>query len=355
MAAETIPTTPPTAATPAARRRLGRGLGSLISSAIKVDISPPQVQRPAAVTSIAPPHSAPAATPKAAPASHSGTDSDELADGIRMLALDEIQPNPRQPRQHFDEEALRALAKSIKTSGLMQPIVVRPARAGGAPGSGGYQLIAGERRWRAAQIAGLSRIPAVVRTIDDRVAAELSLVENLQREDLNPMERAEAFRRLIDEFGLTHSDVAERVGLDRTSVTNHLRLNELDEFTKDAVRAARLSLGHAKALLAITNIEARGGMAARAVREEWSVRELERQVKQTQPARDGAPGPHDAKSKGVGTTPHMADLQKRLAAHLGTKVQLRAGRTKGSGTLIIEFYTLDQFEGLMRRMQFETD
>jgi len=329
------------------RRKLGRGLGSLISAPVRVDL-PGQPERstdrPAAFdrTSISAP------MVKSPSSAELVNEPSEM--GICLLALDEIRPNPRQPRQHFDEDALNSLANSIKSSGLMQPIVVRPRPgAAGAGGLAGFELIAGERRWRAAQIAGLLRIPAVVRQIDDKSAAELSLVENLQREDLNPLERAEAFRRLIEEFGLTHQEVAERIGLDRTSVTNHLRLNELDEFTKDAVRAGRLSLGHAKALLVITNVEARSELAGLALRQGWSVRELERRTKQEQSsgqaARIGKPVP--------AALPHLSDLQKQLCQHLGTKVHLRPGRTKGSGKLIIEFYTLDQFEGLMRRMQFD--
>lgn len=316
---------------PPSHRKLGRGLSSLISAPVRVD-TPPHLTAPTV--------GAAAATPAAT--AESGFD-------IRHLPVAQIVPNPRQPRQHFDEQSLKALADSITVSGLMQPIVVRQRR----DGRGEFEIIAGERRWRAAQVAGLQKIPAMVRDVDDRLGAELSLIENLQREDLNPLERAEAFRRLIDEFGLTHQELAERVGLDRSSVTNHLRLLELDEFTRTAVRDGGLSLGHAKALLALTNNRLRSALAKEAVKRAWSVRELERRVKarqQTDITTEHAP-PVGLKSPAAANT---VDLERRLSEHLGTKVHLYRGRNKGSGRLVIEFYNLDQFEGLMRQMQFET-
>jgi ParB family chromosome partitioning protein len=271
---------------------------------------------------------------------------------MQLLSLKDVHANPRQPRQDFDQDSLKSLADSIAKSGMMQPIVVRPDQ------KGGYQIIAGERRWRASQLLGLERIHAVIRYVDDRTAAQFSLVENLQREDLNPMERAEAFQRLIDEFGLMHQEIAESVGLDRSSVTNHLRLNELDDFSKDAVRADRLTLGHAKALLALANNERRRALATQAVQQAWSVRELERRAKLVADGIGNGGGAKDsdgAPAKPITMHPHMADLQKRLGEHLGTKVHIRPGRTKGSGKLIIDFFNLDQFEGLMNRLQFESD
>jgi len=329
------------------RRKLGRGLGSLISAPVRIDVrehGPTHAVSAPAAAAIQPAGAVPATAP---------AERDRLDDRVvQMLPLGEIHPSPRQPRQLFDESALQALASSILTSGVMQPIIVR-STAGTRGSPGPYELVAGERRWRAAQIAGLERIPAIVRTLDDRTAAEFSLIENLQREDLNPMERAEAFQRLIDEFGLTHNQVAQRVGLDRSSVTNHLRLNELDAETKAAVRGGGLSLGHAKALLALTNPQARSAIAAQALRQEWSVRELERRVKHLI---EGAPAPQ-AKSTNVPTraSANMLDLERRLSEHLGTKVQLHTGRVKGSGKIVIEFYSIDQFEGLLRRIDFDPD
>lgn len=344
-----------TSAARSVRRKLGRGLGSLLSSPVKIEI--PTAPKSAAQQPIPPGHAVMIAEP--APS----TILPELkAAGIHMLALDAIVPNPRQPRQAFDEQTLAALANSIRVSGVMQPIIVRPRRgpadavganSAHAASGGGFELIAGERRWRAAQRAGLHSIPAIVRELDDKTAAEFSLVENLQREDLNPVERAEAFQRLIDDFGLTHHEIAMQVGLDRSSVSNHLRINELDGATKDGLRSGALTLGHAKALLACASVERRAALAAEAVRRALSVRELERRVKE-----QGGEGAAIKAIPAAATTkraPHLNDLQRKLSEHLGTKVQVRAGRTKGAGKLVIDFYSIDQFEDLMRRLQFESD
>lgn len=334
-----VTATPPSST----RRRLGKGLGSLISAPVRIDLPPvPEMQSPA-VDPMRPD------SDFKTPADAAATDGN----GLLIASVDEVQPDPKQPRQHFDEESLRRLAASISASGLMQPIVVRPAPS---PGAGGakYQIVAGERRWRAAQLAGLKRIPAIVRAVDDRTAAELSLVENLQREDLNPIERADAFRRLIDEFGLSHQDIAGQVGLDRTSVTNHLRLLELDEPTRLLVREGALSMGHAKALLSITNLSRRSALAGHAVKRGWSVRELEQRAKGE--AYSMTRGEDDTPAKPVNrAVANAIDLGRRLSEHLGTKVQVQPGRTKGSGRLIIDFYSLDQFEGLLHRLQYKGD
>lgn len=322
------------AATAGTRRRLGRGLESLISSPVKIDLP---VQPPSADTGSQPPQP----VQEQATTAHTEASQKPL---VQMVALESVQPNARQPRRAFDEESLRNLAQSIESAGLMQPIVVRPRR------EGGFQIVAGERRWRAAHMIGLREIPAVVRDIDDRTATQWSLVENLQREDLNPLERAEAFRRLIDEFGLTHQEVAQRVGLDRSSVTNHLRLMELDEFTQDALRRGRIGMGHGRALLAITNLEGRQRLARQAVARGLSVRELERRIRRRQRAAS-APAPGGS----VPQKAHLQDLQRRLGEHLGTKVLIQSGRKKGSGRLIISFYSLDEFEGLLRRIGFQYD
>ena len=327
-------------ATKSPRRRLGRGLGSMISSPVQINLHASEIPERSKLL-----RSSPATDEHLSDSSGPGAISAGAEDGIRMLALSDVHPNPRQPRQDFDEDSLKALASSIAKSGMMQPILVRPER------KGGYQIIAGERRWRACQTLGLPRIHAVIRDVDDRMAAQFSLVENLQREDLNPIERAEAFQRLVDEHGLMHQDIAESIGWDRSSVTNHLRLNELDEFCKGAVRGGQMSMGHAKVLLAIPNIERRRELAGQAVKQAWSVRELEQRVKA---AGEGRPIVAPSAASTI-IHPHMNDLQKRLGEHLGTKVHIRPGRTKGSGQLIIEFYNLDQFEGLMTRLQFNND
>jgi ParB family transcriptional regulator, chromosome partitioning protein len=343
------------------RRKLGRGLGSLISSPVQVEVPPQPVPRTTEVSKAA--AIASPVVPSNVKSQVAILNSPEAVDAvnqIQLIPITLIKPNPKQPRQHFDASALEALASSIRTSGLMQPIVVRPA----AGLDSAYQLIAGERRWRAAQLVGLATIPALVRDVDDRTAAEFSLVENLQREDLNPIERAEAFARLINEFHFTHQEIAQRVGLDRTSITNHLRLNELDADTKIAMQQGALSMGQAKALLAITNNEKRVRLAGLAVREGWSVRETERQARMAieagndvtrMPSAGLGPGGSGGGAAGGGLAPHMADLQKRLGAHLGTRVRVQPGRNKGSGKLIIDFYSLDQFEGLLHRLGFAGD
>ena len=315
------------------RRRLGRGLDSLMSTPVQIETKPQ-----------------PASDQRSSPATETGmrigpaqptASAPEKTGGIRMIPTDEIHPNPNQPRKHFDEASLRSLAASIRSAGLMQPIVVRPNLAGG------FQLVVGERRWRAAQLIGLSPLPAIVRELDDQTATTWALIENVQREDLNPIERAEAFRQLIDEHGLTHQELADRVGVNRSSVTNFLRLLELDEASRAAVRDERLTVGHAKALLALTNLVQRRRLAEAAIRQAWSVRELERRVGQlsNRPAvtRVGRHGAMDA---------HVQDLQRQLGAHLGTKVTIQSGKKKGTGRLIIDFYGLDQFDGLMQRLGF---
>jgi ParB family chromosome partitioning protein len=321
---------------PGGRRRLGRGLDSLISAPVRVEVQAPG-HAPGEVhgeVTGKPPQ--PASDQPIAHPARGGQPA-----GLRMIPIGQVQPNPRQPRRAFDEESLRGLAQSIESAGLMQPIVIRPRPAGG------FEIVAGERRWRAAQMLGLPEIPAVVRDVDDPTAAQWSLVENLQREDLNPLERAEAFQRLIDEFGLLHQEVADQVGLQRSSVTNHLRLLELDESTQEALRSGRIGMGHGRALLAIDNINERKRLAQRAATRGWSVRELERRIRRRQrdasSSRPSTPTPQKA---------HLEDLQRRLGEHLGTKVRIESGRKKGEGRLIITFYSLDEFEGLLRRVGF---
>lgn len=331
---------------PTGRRRLGRGLGSLITAPVRIDV--PE-RSTGAETAVEPMVSA--ATRELKPVEHDA----EPAGHVRMLAVADIRPNPSQPRQHFDAQSLKTLAESIRTAGLMQPVVVRPAGKGAGAG---FELIAGERRWRASQLIGLERIPAVVREVDDRQAAEWSLIENIQREDLNPIERAHAFRRLIDDFSLTQQEVAERIGIDRSNVANHLRLLELDDTTRELVVRGLLSLGQARALLAITNLQLRQAMAAKTVREGWTVRTVEQRVKL---ALGGGEPAGDTKSQTkagqglTGRSAHLQDLEKRLGEHLGTKVEIQAGRSKGAGKLVITFFDNKQFEGLLDRMRFSMD
>ena len=302
--------------TPPNRRRLGRGLTSLMSTPVPIESAPHE--------------SAPT------PAASDGPGVGEL----RHVDIDQIRADPRQPRERFDEAALDALAASIRTAGLMQPIVLRPRSAGG------FQIVVGERRWRAAQKVGLATVPAVIREIDDQTAAEWALIENIQREDLNPMERAGAFRRLTEEFEMTHQEVAERVGLNRSTVTNFIRLLELDDLTRDAVGRGRLGQGHARRLLGVTNLQVRRHLAELAIREDWSVRVLEKRIGTltTAPTRP---------VKSAAAPAHRLDIERQLSDHLGTRVRVHPGKKKGTGRLSIEFYTLDQFDGLMERLGFK--
>ncbi len=319
------------------RRRLGRGLDSLMSTPVQIETKPQPAsdQRSSPATAEAVLRTGQAQPTGPAP---------KKTGGIRMIPTDEIHPNPSQPRRHFDEASLRSLAASIHSAGLMQPIVVRPSLAGG------FQLVVGERRWRAAQLIGLSPLPAIVQELDDQTATTWALIENVQREDLNPIERAEAFRQLIDEHGLTHQELADRVGVNRSSVTNFLRLLELDEASRAAVRDERLTVGHAKVLLAVTNIVQRRRLAEATIRQVWSVRELERRVGQlSNRAAVSRAGQHAAMD------PHLQDLQRQLGTHLGTKVTIQGGKKKGTGRLIIDFYGLDQFDGLMQRLGFVSE
>ena len=263
--------------------------------------------------------------------------------GINQIRLDQIRPGGHQPRTRFDEDALESLAASIRSVGVIQPIMVRPA------GDGTFEIIAGERRWRASKLAGLQEIPVILSDADEQMAAETALIENLQREDLNPIERGEAIRRLIERFGLTQTQVAERVGLDRSSVSNLLRLGDLEEPIRDLLASGELSLGHGKALLSIPAGPARLRLAQQARKEGWSVRRLETESKASNNNSGAAAisvGEH-----GSGDVETRA-LERRLSEHLGTKVSLRVNRS-GKGTVQIRFFDLDHFDDLMSRIGFD--
>lgn len=266
--------------------------------------------------------------------------------GFKHLSISAIEPNRHQPRQRFDPIAIRSLAQSILSEGVMQPIVVRP-RAGKKKQ---FEIIAGERRWRAAQEAGLKEIPAVVRDISDEKAAEWALIENLQREDLNPIEKAEAFQRLGDQFGLSHSEIAKRVGLERSSVSNLLRLLYLSDFVRDMIRESLLSMGQARAIAGLEDPAQQRGLAERAVREGLSVRQVEAEAKRLQSG-----GATQSPSKTASVSPVLSDMEKQIGQQLGTKVKIKTGRKKGAGTLSIEFYSLDQFDALMGRLDVKAD
>ena len=321
-------------------RKLGRGLSALLGSPVQIQVP---LAAPRAAVAHAMSESAPTqgSVPAITPAATSASDSP-----LREIPVERISPNRRQPRTQFDDASLASLAESIKAAGLMQPILVRPQ-------GDSFELVAGERRWRAAKLLGLATIPALVKSMDDQAAAELAIVENIQREDLNPMDRAHAMRRLATEFEMTHQEVADKVGLDRASVTNLLRLSELDPQCTELVRLGRLSQGHGKALLGVTDLGARAQFAAKSVAENWSVRELERRIQIALKGRALPSAATSASSKVPSARDaNVTDLERQLSEHLGTRVSIQLGRKKGSGRLCAEFYSLDQFDGVMQKMGF---
>ncbi|MBU3728756.1 MAG: ParB/RepB/Spo0J family partition protein, partial [Phycisphaerales bacterium] len=217
-----------------------------------------------------------------------------------------------------------------------------------------YELIAGERRLRAFTMLGRSAIPAMVQTVDDRTSAVLALIENVQREDLNPMERAHGLQRLMHEFDLSQQDLASRVGLDRSTVANLLRLNDLDPHTAGALREGAITTGHAKALLGLSDVSKRRLLLTRTIGEGLSVRELEREARAAASA-TSAGTPNRLGSSGRVISAQIADLERRIAAHLGNEVELKSGRKPGSGSMTIKFSSHAQFEGLMDRIGFDLE
>ncbi|XAL98133.1 ParB/RepB/Spo0J family partition protein [Phycisphaeraceae bacterium D3-23] len=342
--------------------RLGRGLSSLMATSAEMPAVPTQPAtgqaetagpRPATTQGkLSPAQDIPAPSKADAPTgTRPGGQSLEAnpdAAGLRFLAIAEIQPNRHQPRQAFSDKALEGLAASLKQDGMMQPIVVRPSQD--KDKQGGYELIAGERRWRAAQIAGLETVPAVVHELTDEQSAQWALVENLQREDLNPIEKAEAFKRLSDEFGLAHAQIAERVGLERSTVSNLLRLLALSDFCRDLVREDLLSMGQARAIAGVPDPAAQKALAQQAVRDGLSVRQVEaaaRKIMQSTSVNTSSASKAASKHS-------LADMEKQISQQLGTRVKLKPGRKKGSGTIAIDFYSLDEFDALMARMNVKT-
>ena len=254
-----------------------------------------------------------------------------------LIALDLIQRGRFQPRRHFDEDKLRELADSIAAQGVVQPVVVRPIDANK------YELVAGERRWRAAQLAGLGDIPAVVREVDDKSAMAMGLIENIQRDDLNPLEEAQALHRLLEEFDLTHQQIAQAVGKSRTTVTNLMRLLELNPDVKKLVDKRELEMGHARALMALQG-EEQSHTAAMVVKKGLSVRETEalvRKLKQAaaEPAKPAAGNPLE-------NDPDVRRMLQGLTEKLGAQVQLKHS-ANGKGKLTISYNSLDELEGIM--------
>lgn len=268
--------------------------------------------------------------------------------GLDELPLASITPNRFQPRGHFDEEALSQLADSIREVGVLQPVLVRPA------GDGEYELIAGERRWRAARRVGLQTIPALVRETDDAAALEQALVENVHRDNLNPLEEAAAYQQLIEDFGLTHDEVAARVGRSRTTVTNTLRLMQLPPSIQKSVQLGKLSNGHARALLGTPDRAFQEQLAKQIVAEDLSVRATEEAVREHQGEGNGAAPAPVANGGPVGAAgrklraPGLVELEELLGDLLETRVKISMGASRGK--VVVEFSTLEDLERIYRRI-----
>lgn len=253
---------------------------------------------------------------------------------VQQLRLESIVPNRYQPRQQFSETELADLAKSLKENGLLQPVLVR------RKGDGIFELIAGERRLRAAKLAGLEKIPALIRNCSDQESMVLALVENLQRDDLNPMETARAYHRMVNEFGLTQDAIAQKVGRDRSSIANMLRLMTLPAEIQEWVESDRLSTGHAKVILGLAAPEAQIRLARRVIEGQLSVREAERLLQQESKGRRQA--------KRVTRPPARSDLEERLQKRLGTRVHIEKGRR--GGKIIIQYFSPEELDGIAERI-----
>jgi ParB family chromosome partitioning protein len=276
------------------KRPLGRGLSALISTG-----SPP-------------------------------ADSDE----IRDIEIDLIRPSHQQPRTTFDQPRLEELAQSIRTSGIIQPLLVRPR-------GGLFELVAGERRWRAAQLAGLARIPAIIREIPDEKLLELALIENIQRQELNPIEEANAYKRLIESLNITQEEVAQRVGRDRTFITNYLRILKLPSEIQSLLENEKLSFGHARALLGLADVILQRRYAQKIVKHNWSVRETERRIKNAAQDR-----PVTSKRIPKPEDPNIRSAEAKLRRRLGTQVRILPARAAISGKIEIEYYSSPDLDRL---------
>ena len=268
----------------------------------------------------------------------SGSDKPH-GDEQRSLPIERLRPGKYQPRTHMDEESLTELAASIKSQGVMQPILARAIE--NTPGAERYEIVAGERRWRAAQLAGLAEVPVLIRNIPDEQALAMALIENIQRENLNPLEEAQGLQRLIDEFGLTHQQAADAVGRSRPAATNLLRLLQVTAVVQEMLMAGKLDMGHARALLPVSTGQ-QVGLAQRVVQKGLSVRETERLVQQL------LNPPKHAPAKVIDRD--LLRLQEELSDGLGASVLIRANK-KGAGKVTIDFGSLEQLDGLLSRIR----
>jgi ParB family chromosome partitioning protein len=299
-----------------ARNALGKGLGALI-------------REPEVATQVVVPIASTGAATAVAPAQ-------SVTGGPLQIDIDLIDPSPYQPRTRFAEAGLEELAQSIRSSGIIQPLVVRKIGSR-------YQLIAGERRWRASQRAQLLRVPVVIREVSDEQALELTLVENIQREDLNPIEQARAFDRLMEEFHLTQDEVASRTGKDRATVANSVRLLSLEEPLLEWIEEGKITAGHGRALLAIEDRKLRNDLAQKASRGKLTVRQLERMATRRSRGRG-------LQAQAETYDPNRQAALNELQKHIGTRVSLHMPTKGHAGQLILEFYDEEQLNGLYERL-----
>lgn len=299
-------------------KHLGRGLQSLLSPITSKATPPNQLLPDPSIKPNFPPDK-------------------DLEESMREISLDAISPNPYQPRKVWDDQQLADLAESIRANGVVQPILVRPAAAG-------FELIAGERRFRAAQLAQLKTIPAIVRSATEQQLLELSLIENIHRSDLNPIERAKAYQNYLNTFSLTQTEAAQRLGQDRSVIANYLRLLDLPEQIKQMLSNGQLSMGHARAILALPTDELRRRLANRAMTGRLSVREVERLVRRYLAGSETAKQPVPIKPA------HILDLENKLSRELGTKVTIETRKNGQRGKITIEFYTLDDFDRITEKI-----
>jgi ParB family transcriptional regulator, chromosome partitioning protein len=261
---------------------------------------------------------------------------------ITLLQISRLIPSPFQPRRLFAEDSLADLSVSIKEKGVIQPLIVRPAA------NGLYEIVAGERRWRAAQMAGFSEIPAIVRNMSDSESLEIALIENLQRENLNPLDTAEAYDVLIKKFSYTHEVLAQRIGKDRTNITNHLRLLRLPDSIKQEVRQDRLSMGHARTLLAVEHLPTQLSLSQRIIKRKLSVRELEKIVQNFKAKQQSSEKQPQSKD------PNIKRLESSLSHHFSTKVSIRENAA-GSGRLELHFHSLEELNRLLEAIGYSED
>ena len=301
--------------------RLGKGLSALIG---------PRTSGP---------FRRPASAADDAGATAAGLDDRPAAADLREIPIDDIQPNPNQPRTRIDDAALAELADSIRQSGVLQPVIVRPAD------DGGFELVAGERRWRAAKLAEHTVVPAIIRRLTDAEAFEIALIENLQREDLGPLERASAYQQLVDTLGVSADEVAARLGESRSNVANYLRLLRLQPEVREMVGDGSLGMGQARAIAGIRNPQRQLAIARVASRRNLAVRQVEILAKE----RD-----RDEQGEGNGRTseldPHVSDIEQALSKGLGLPVALQPGKRKNSGRVVIRYNSLEEFDIIAEKL-----